>query len=89
MCEAGPHLHQPGPPGCGPSREARKTMGDQGAPKDRGRRTSAGDGLKGQEGGAPSPPSWAPWGLQFPRVGGGWPRLLTSPPAPASVPPLS
>ena len=32
MCEAGPRPHRPSPPGCGPSREARKTVGDQGAP---------------------------------------------------------
>ena len=52
-------------------------MGDQVAPEDHGRHTSAGDGLEGQEGGASSPPSWAPSGLQLPRVdgvGGGWPQ---------------
>ena len=32
MCEAGPRPHRPSPPGCGPSREAKKTVGDQGAP---------------------------------------------------------
>ena len=70
MCEAGPRLHRPSPPGCSPSREARKTVGDQGAPEDRGHRTSAGDSPEGQEGGAPSPPSWAPLGLQLPWVDG-------------------
>lgn len=55
MCEAGPCPYRPSPPGCNPSKEARKTAGDQGAPEDHGRHRSAGDGLEGQEGGAPSP----------------------------------
>lgn len=74
MCEAGPRLHRPGPPGCGPCREARKTMGDQESPKDRGRRTSAGDGLKGQEVGAPLTPQLGALGVT---VSSGGRRMTT------------
>lgn len=69
MCEAGPHLHQPGPPGCGPSREARKTMGDQGAPKGPPRTVAAarqlGTASRGRRVGPPHPPVGCPGGYSF------------------------